>query len=245
MKTLCSHDQDVFLKIKNIFITDIELFLKDFDFSYNGDKSLVDPIIELTHFIDSSEYELIDIDESFEQTYKGFVVSLKNFSYKFVTYTIPVSSSRFGVVMHRNEYDMDLEKKKQIDREIKVLNDAADDLYKKMRHFLTEGKRRLQVSKSDNTTNSINVYGGSVNAAIGDNATQTNQIRNEFNEKLEELIQKLLESNLEDKEEVVASIQEAKQENNKDKIMKLLGDLLSRGAEAAGFMASIAAIMSL
>ena len=99
---------------------------------------------------------------------------------------------------------------------------------------------------NDNASpNIINVHGGVVNASIGNDNTLTNNTQSEYNQKLDILINEILESSIQDREEIVNQINNAKSSEDKGSVMNILGGLLSRGAETAGLVASIGSVLSL
>ena len=71
----------------------------------------------------------------------------------------------------------------------------------------------------------------------------TNNIKNEYQERLNTLIREISESSLSDKHVIVDQINNAKNDENREGVLKILGGLLSRGNEAAGFAASIGTIL--
>ncbi|WP_294967119.1 hypothetical protein [Sulfurimonas sp.] len=94
-------------------------------------------------------------------------------------------------------------------------------------------------------SNTINIHGGTVNASIGNGNTLTTNTQSEYNQKLDILIKKIIESSIHDKQEIVNQITVAKTSEHKESIMKILGGLLTRGAETVGLAAGIGSILAL
>jgi hypothetical protein len=76
------------------------------------------------------------------------------------------------------------------------------------------------------------------NIVVGNN----NTINSEFNQKFDDLMQAIQESNLQDKESIVKELHAHK--NNETALKQFVGTLLSRGAEVASIISAIGALLS-
>jgi len=238
------HDEEVFKKISEVFSADMQSYLADFDFSYTGRMSYIDPVFSLEHYINTSDYEFISIDTNFVNIYSDLKVSMKNFLNIFSINTSRTGNDMFHVAPSNEfEYGDNVERFK---KEADEINVEAKNLYNTIRKFILEGKKRIDMSSKESSTNTTNVYGDVGNVSTGDGNTLINtNAQTEYDEKLDVLIAQILESSMQDKEQIVKEINTAKESQDKNTIMRILGGLLNRGAEAAGFIASIASIMSL
>jgi hypothetical protein len=242
MKFFESHDKELFIKISNIFTSDVQIYLKDFDFANTGRMSMINPFFELNHYINTSDYEFINIDEDFFKIYTELIESIKNFVITFSLNTTPTGNEMFQVAPSNEWYGSESDRLRQ---EANEINHTAEDLHSKIRNFTLGGKKRINMNNDTSSSNIITVHGGVVNASIGNSNTLTNNTQSEYNQKLDILINKILESSMQDKQEIAHQITQAKTFEDKGTVMKILGGLLTRGAETAGLVASIGSILSL
>jgi len=236
------YNKALFEKISDVFTSDIQKYLNDFDFAATGRMNMINPIFEFAYYMDTSDYEFVNIDDMFLEKYFKLQSSVRDFVQVFSKYTVPTGHEMFHVAPS-NEWIG--ENAKRFRTEADEINKAAEDLHSKIREFIREGIRRISMENRNATTNAINVYGGSVNASIGDGNVLTNNIQNEYQERLNTLIREISESSLSDKHVIVDQINNAKNDENREGVLKILGGLLSRGNEAAGFAASIGTILSM
>ncbi|WP_294967118.1 hypothetical protein, partial [Sulfurimonas sp.] len=127
-----------------IFTTEMEIFFKEHDFSYDGPINMINPLMTLNYYINSSEYEFIDIDDEFLHIYNEFKTDLKVFIYKFSMYTAPSRYNReqFCVIEDRDWHGMGEEQAKKIREQMKELNNYADELYNKIISFYKRRKEK-------------------------------------------------------------------------------------------------------
>jgi len=243
MKLFNNHDKELFLKLSNIFTSDIQINLNEFDFANTGRMSMIKPFFEISYYIDTSDYEFIDIDEDFLKIYSDLGSLIKKFVHIFSINTMSTGNEMFHVAP-ANEWETS--DAIELRKEANEINSAAENLYNKIRDFIREGKKRISMESKTSSSNTINVHGGVVNASIGDgNILVNNNTQSEYNQKLDILINEILGSSINDKQAIVNQITEAKTSEDKNSIMKILGGLLTRGAETASFAASIGSILSL
>ena len=77
------------------------------------------------------------------------------------------------------------------------------------------------------------------NIVVGSN----NEVKSEFNQKFDELVHSVKESNIEDKENILKELNANK--NDETALKQIMGNLLSRGAEVASITSAIGALLSL
>ena len=103
---------------------------------------------------------------------------------------------------------------------------------------------KKQYSKIEKTeiiyNNNLHIYGDNYGNAVSGNG---NTIQSALDQKLMELIEVINNSQLSDKEQIIAELQHSKKD--KISIQQTLGKLLTRGAEISGIASMIREVLTL
>jgi len=243
MQEFMKHDQELFNKISIIFTLDLQMQLKDFDYGNIGNANILSPLFEMNHYKGSIDFTFINIDQDFSKNYADLQAYITEFINKFSTYTTPYGNGRFHVAP---EAEWDIGDYDRYRGEADEINLAARQLYNILKSFIISGKKRMRMRDEKAVQNEVHyhapIHG---NASVGNGNTIINSHNAEYDQKVKALIQEIRESTLHDRAEILHQIDVTHQTGNKEGTLKILGGLLSRGNEAASFIASIGSVLAL
>ena len=234
-----NEDEKTFNKIYEIFNQDLQKELQYNDFLQITYSQNFEPLLIFNSNKDTLDYCFLNIDHEFEGYYNDLKLSIDAFCYKLLIYSI---SDGKTIRVDTKSSPWTQENSDRFRKEADYINVEARKLHKALVAFVLNGKKRLREKNMqntiiDNNTGSINI----VNSAGNDNIVTMNS-NNICLQKIQNLIQELEKSDLEDKQDLIAELKLCKDDSSK--INKFLAKLLTRGSEIGSLMSSIIELLS-
>lgn len=159
-----SNDKQLFKNISNVFTRDLQIFLLDFDFANTGQAAVLEKLFEFQYYMNTIEYDFVDIDSSFNHIYLSFKKSITKFLYTFSIYTTPTGDKMFQVASQKK---WELGDYKRYREEADKINKSARELYNALKMFILEGKKRTMTQNLEqdeiNTQREYNEFFNKIN----------------------------------------------------------------------------------
>ena len=235
-------DLALFNKVNQLFNENVIYILKNEDLRMFK-CAYLDDVFSFSIQKDDPNNKFVCNNTNFIDIYEKLLLDIIDFRKVVECNTTPRNDNpKFVQVCSSSELDCGRqEDKERYLEEIKELNFKATNLFDSYTKFNLKGKKMIK----DKTSETKIFYNGDIhNSQISNGNNNTlNYTNTEYDEKINDLLKKIDESDLEDKSDIVSEINNKKEDEKE--LNKFLGSLLTRGSEVTSIVAAIGTILSL